>query len=80
MNKHYVALLFKYFIDSYSDVSVTGLDEITLPSIQGAYYRNFQCTGDEAHLTDCVISGINNNICGNRRVGLLCETGINIHK
>ena len=34
---------------------------------------NFYCTGDEARLTDCVIT--NSNICGKKRVGLVCETG-----
>ena len=60
---------------SYSDASVIGLSGITTPSI---LRYNFYCTGDEARLTDCVISGINSNVCGNRKVGLVCETG-NIH-
>ena len=76
MNNYYVVLLFKSFIHSYSDANVTGIDGTNLPSI---FNRNFQCTGDEAHLTDCVISNVNNKICGNKRVGLICETG-NIHK
>ena len=38
--------------------------------------RNFQCNGDETHLTDCVVSRIiDDKICGNKRVGLMCETG-----
>ena len=57
---------------SYSDASVIGLDGITTPAILN---RNFQCTGDEARLTDCVISSINSIFCGYRRVGLVCETG-----
>ena len=66
------------FYSLCSDASITNLDGITTPSI---LRYNFYCTGDEARLTDCVISGINinSNICGNRRVGLMCETG-NIHK
>ena len=58
---------------TYSDASVTGLDGITTsPSILN---RNFYCTGDEARLRDCVISSVNSKICGNKRVGLVCETG-----
>ena len=57
---------------TYSDASVTGLDGITTPSILS---RHFYCTGDEARLRDCVISNVNINICGNKLVGLVCETG-----
>ena len=64
------------FYSLCSDASVTNLDGITMPPI---LRYNFHCTGDEARLTDCVISGINSNNCGNTRVGLMCETG-NIHK
>ena len=55
---------------TYSDASVTGLDGITTPAILN---RNFQCTGDEARLRDCVISNVNISICGNKRVGLVCD-------
>ena len=57
---------------TYSDASVTGLDKITTPAILS---RNFYCTEDEARLRDCVISNVNSKICGNKRVGLVCETG-----
>ena len=61
---------------SHSDASVIGLSGITTPQV---LRYNFYCTGDEARLTDCVINSIHSSICGNRRVGLVCETG-NIHK
>ena len=63
---HYVAY-------SYSDASVTGLNGITTPSI--LLHRNFYCTGDEARLMDCGFSNVDINTCGNKRVGLMCETG-----
>ena len=60
---------------SYSDASIVVLNKISTQAI----FFYCTCTGDEAHLTDCVITGVNNNICGNKRVGLMCEIG-NIHK
>ena len=68
-------MLIKCFC-SYSDASVIGLSGITTPRV---VKYNFYCAGDEARLTDCVITGINSKICENGRVGLVCETG-NIHK
>ena len=65
----YVHLL---LIHAYSDASVIGVSGLTTPAI--LRYK-FYCTGDEAHLTDCVVTGINSNICGNIGVGLMCETG-----
>ena len=53
-----------------ADAYVTGLSRINKP---GVLRYNFYCTGDEAHLTDCVVASIS-NICGNRRVKLMCET------
>ena len=58
---------------SYSDASVTGLNGITTSSI--LLRRNFYCTGDEARLMDCDFSNVDINTCGNKRVGLMCETG-----
>ena len=60
----------------YLDTSVIGLSGINTP---GVFRYNFYCTGDEARLTDCVFNSINSNICGKRRVGLVCQTG-KIHK
>ena len=65
------------FYSLCSDVSVTGLDGITAPTILNN--RNFYCTGDESRLANCVITNINRKFCGNKRVGLMCVTGI-IHK
>ena len=63
-------------IRTHAAVSVAGLNGITTPAVLRYI---FYCTGDEARLTDCVVKSINSNICGNRRVGLMCETG-NIQK
>ena len=61
---------------SYSDASVIGLNGIVKPALLN---YNFYCNGDEARLTDCVVTGINKKNCGNGRLGLVCETG-NIHQ
>ena len=65
-------LLHLLLIHAYSDASVIGLSGLTTPAI--LYYK-FYCTGYEAHLTDCVVTGISIDICENRSVGLVCETG-----
>ena len=70
-----ILMLFKSFIH-YSDAIAIGLSGITTPAV---LRYNFYCAGDEGRLTDCVTNNINSIICGNRRVGLMCESG-NIHK
>ena len=73
MNKTLCCSVVEIFHSFCSDASVTGLDGINTTAI---FYSNFHCNGDEARLTDCVATRINKDICGNRTVGLVCETGI----